>query len=232
MSGPTATLTFICTGGSSGQTCSGPITSSAHVTTQGNSTVAVRPSVDRKKKPKPKPKVTKVVTVATGSYSIATGGRTTVTIALNSAGQKLLTQFYKLPTTLTIGGIAATSRTVTFSYSVIRSPISFTWAFNASFSMEQALSVSSVPPGGKVTVICHGGGCPFGKRAFSPRGGRVSLTSALAHSKLRPHTTITLEITATNQVGKVALFTILSGQQPALAESCLPPGARSPSRCA
>ena len=33
------------------------------------------------------------------------------------------------------------------------------------------------------------------------------------------------------QMTKVATFTIRSGQQPRLSESCLPPGARGPTRC-
>ncbi len=232
-SGSTLMLTIACNHGASTQTCSGPISVSSHVTTERGSTVAVAAtkSFKHKRKPKPPPKLTKVVSVGGGSYAVATGRQVTVKFTLSPAGQKLLSQFYKLPTTVTIGGTTALKRTAIFSYRVIHSPISFTWAFSRSSSVAQQLTVSGVPSGGMVMVICHGGGCPFAKRTFSPRRGRVALASAFKHSALRPGATLELEITAAKSVGKVASFTIRSGQQPSLAESCLPPGTRRPTRC-
>jgi hypothetical protein len=229
-SGPTLSLTIACGGGSGGGACAGPITLTSHVTAQSGNTVAVTSRKHKPKKHKPK-RVTKVVTVGKSSYLVAVGKRVTVKINLNSTGQKLLAQRYTLPTTLTVGGTNVLSKKVTFSYPVIHSPISFTWTFNSSATVAQNLSVAGIPSGGKVTVICHGGGCPFGKRTFKPHHGTVGLTSALGHSNLRPGATLELDITASNRVGKVAIFTMRSGQQPRLSEECLPPGAGRPSRC-
>jgi streptogramin lyase len=228
-SGSTLSVTIACQGLPS-QSCAGPVKLTTRVTTRGSQTLAVAAKAKPKPKPKPK-KVTKTVTVASGSYLVAAGHSTTITLRLNSAGQRLLNQFYRLPAALAIGGPTAITKSVTFSYAVVHSPISFTWTFTASFTVERSLSISNVPSGGKVAVSCHGGGCPFGSRTFKPTRGKVVLTSALSRSHLRPHATVRLDITATNEVGKVAIFTVRSGQQPSLTESCLPPGARTPSRC-
>ena len=229
--GSTLVLTIACNHGAAAQTCSGPIGVSSHVTTERGSTIGVAAAKSDRKKPKPPPKLTKTVSVGSGLYTVVTGQRVTVKLTLNTAGQKLLSQFYRLPTTVTIGGTTALQRAASFGYRVIHSPISFTWEFSASFSVAQQLTVSGVPSGGKLLVICHGGGCPFAKRTFSPSRGRVRLASAFKRSALRPGATLELEITAANSVGKVAIFTIRSGQQPSLAESCLPPGTARPTRC-
>jgi hypothetical protein len=199
------------------------------VTTRGGSTIAVAASAAKKKKAKPKP-VTTVVTVGVGTYSVATGGATTVTITLNSAGQKLLTQRYKLPATLAVGGTTPLSQIVTFEYGVIRSPIAFTWRFGAHSTIAQLLTVSRVPAKGKVTVTCHGGGCPFTKRSFSPHNGKVALASFFSRG-LRPHATVEIVVSATDEVAKVVTFTIQSDSEPTVTARCLPPGAHKPSKC-
>jgi hypothetical protein len=233
-SGSTLTLTLACGGGTAGQACNGPIALTSHVTTRGGSTIAVAATAAKKKtsKPKPKPKpVTKVETVGVGTYSVATGSSTTIKVTLNSTGQKLLTQRYKLPATLTVGGTTTLSQTVMFKYGVISSPIAFTWTFSTRSTIAQLLTVSRVPSKGKVTVICHGGGCPFGTRAFAAHGGKVALASFFKHG-LSPHATLEIVISAANEVAKVVTFTIQSGAQPTLTARCLPPGASKPSRCA
>jgi hypothetical protein len=59
--------------------------------------------------------------------------------------------------------------------------------------------------------------------------GRLELS--LKGNDLRPGTTLELDVTATDDVGKVAIFNLRRGQQ-TLVEKCLPPGARSPSHFA
>ena len=63
------------------------------MTTQGSKLVAIAAKAKKKPKPKPKPpkKVTKVETIASGTYSIPTGKSSTVKLSLNSTGKKLLT---------------------------------------------------------------------------------------------------------------------------------------------
>jgi hypothetical protein len=231
-SGGTLTLTFACGGGAPGQTCDGPITLTSQVTTHGGSAVAVSASAAKKKKPKPKPKgVTKTVPVGGGSYSVASGSSTTVKVKLNSKGMKLLQQFYTLPATLTVAGTTAMSQKVTFKFAVVKSPISFTWAFSPRSTTAQQLIVSKIPAKGTVTVTCSGGGCPFPKRTFKPHGGKVDLAPSFKRG-LKPHATVVIEITAPNEVAKVAIFKIQSGAQPTLNELCQPPGVHKPTRCA
>ena len=224
ISGNTATFTVFCAG-VPGQQCSGSVVGTVRERRRAGTILGV--SARRK------PKVTTTtVTVAKTHYLVRGGQSVKLRIRLNGSGGRLLSRFYRLPVKLAFSGTTTQTQTVTYSYPVIRSPISFTWTFSPSATVAQNLSVMGIPSGGKVTVLCHGGGCPFRKRKFSPHHGRVSLTSALRHRNLQPGATVELEITATNQVGKVAIFTIRSGRQPSLAESCLPPGAHGPTRCA
>jgi hypothetical protein len=195
-------------------------------------TVAVAASGKRKPKPKRKPGKTTVVKVASGAYSEATGQQTNVELTLSSTGKRLLNQFYRLPATVVIGGTTPITRTVTFSFGRISSPVNFTWAFNAQYSIAQQLTISGLPPKPKVSVICHGGGCPFAKKTFSPHGKKLALAPTLKNRRLAPHTTLELEITSSNHVGKVLIFTIRSAQPPSLAERCLPPGSKRPTACA
>jgi hypothetical protein len=172
-----------------------------------------------------------VVTVASGSYSVAATASETVKLTLNTTGRKLLGQFYRLPAALAITGTTPITRTLTFSYGRIKSPVSFTWTFNAHYSVAQELTISGLPSSPKVTVDCHGHGCPFSKRTFSPKTKSLALASEFKHRRLVPHSTLRLEITAANEVGKVLTFTIRASKQPSLTEACLPPGASRPTAC-
>ncbi len=229
------TLTLSCQGLPS-QRCTGTAKLTAHVTTQGSKIVGVAATA-KKKKPKPKPrppkKVTKVETIGSASYSIPTGKSSTVTLSLNSTGKKLLTARYKLPATLTLTGTASAKKTVTFKYGVISLSPSYTWAFQKSFSYAIELTVTHLPKGSKVVLLCHGHGCPFGKKTFSaPKHGKLALASALKKRHLSPHSTVTIQITAPNEVGEVVVFTIVSGKSPTETFQCLPPGAHTPTACA
>jgi virginiamycin B lyase len=216
--GATASLTVNCVG-AGGETCAGSITATSLVTTQGSKTIAVKASAKKK---------TTVISVASGSFSIASGKTAIVKIKLNKAGRRLLTLRYTVPATMRIG---PTTTKVTFIYKRIKSPVSFTWSFTASSTVAQLLTVSGIPKGGSLNVFCSGGGCPFGKRKFKNKS-KVALAPVLHGSHLRPGATVQLNITATNDVGKVLIFKIHSGASPSLLERCLPPGAHSPSRCA
>ena len=216
-SGAQLKLTIACSGGDSGEDCSGPITLSSHVTTRHGTVTAVAAAA-KKKKPKPSGSA-KDETVASGSYTVASGRSTTVDVALDGAGRKLLGQFYKLPVTVAVGGTTTLTKKVTLSYALVRSPISFTWAFGPSSTTAQELTVSKVPKKGHVVVACHGGGCPFAKRSFKPHGGKVLLASQFKGG-LKPHATLEIVVSAPGEVAKVATFTIQSGKQPTLVEAC------------
>ena len=230
----TMSLTIACQGLPT-QTCTGKATLTSHVTKQGSKLVAVAAKSKPKPKPKPKPprKVTKVETIASGSYSIAAGRTATIKLSLNSTGKKLLNARYKVPATLTLTGTASAKKTVTFKYGVISISPAYTWAFSKAFSYAIELSLSRLPRGSKVTLSCHGHGCPFAKKTFStPKNGKLALASALKKRHLTPGSTVQIQITASSEVGEVVVFAILPGRSPRESFLCLPPGAHRPSACA
>ncbi|MGH2892691.1 MAG: virginiamycin B lyase family protein [Solirubrobacteraceae bacterium] len=230
----TVTLTLSCQGLPS-QRCTGTAKLTSHVTTRGSQLVAVAAKAKKKPKPKPKPpkKITKVETIASGSYSIPTGQSSTVALHLNATGKKLLTARYKVPATLTVTGTASAKKTVTFKYGVISLSPAYTWFFNKTYSYALELTVSHLPKGSKITLSCHGHGCPVARKTFSaPKNGKLALASALKKRHLTPHSTVTVQITAPNEVGEVVVFTIVSGKSPTETFLCLPPGAHAPSACA
>jgi hypothetical protein len=218
---------IVCSGGAPGSVCTGPLTLSAHVPARKKKMAAVVHAA--KSKPRPKPKTE---TVGSGTYTVATGTSTTVTVMLNSKGRKLLAAHYRLAATLTVGGPSPSTRTLTFKYAVVASPISVSWSHGPHSTNAERLVVDSVPAGSKVLITCHGGGCPLAKRSFAvKKKGTVSLTSLFTHHGLRPRAVVELEITHAGEVGKVALFTIRAGAPPSVTESCLVPGARRPTAC-
>jgi streptogramin lyase len=227
-SGATATLRISCAGAPN-QVCQGPITLSSHVTTQAGKTdaVATRP------RSKPEPKVTKLESVAGGSYTVSAGQSATVELPLNSTGVKLLDQLYRLPTTLTIAGTSAIVKSIVFTYGRLHVTVGATWKSTKGYSSIVNLTLSGLPSAAKIMVVCHGHGCPFFQRsATSPKHGKLTLTHLFQKRHLSPHGTVELEITATNDIGEVTLFTINSGKQPTRAPRCLPPGTRTPTFCA
>jgi hypothetical protein len=234
--GPRLTLTLGCSGGTSGSRCAGPIALTSKVTSQGKSVVAVS-ATTTKTKPKPKKggkpkKVTKTMTVGKGTYSVVTGHTATVHLKLNATGMKLLSQFYKLPVKVTLGGTASTTKTMTFSYARLHIVPAYQWAFSKTFAFATELALSGLPRKSHVAVACHGGGCPFSKKSFAaPKHGKLDLAPALKQRHLSVGSTVDLQITATNTVGEVVRFTVLSGKLPHESFLCLPPGAHNPSAC-
>jgi hypothetical protein len=217
--GPALTLTIACAGGSGPGRCAGTI----HLTTPAAS--------KRAHTPKHHGGGGKALTVASGSYSVPSGGHAKVTIRLNQTGRTMLTQQYVLATTMSLRGTTRVSRKVTFRYPRITSKTPFTLGFAPGSTAFTQLTVSHVPRGGKVTVTCHGGGCPFSVRAFAPRHGQVVLAPFFKNSALRPGATLQLRVTAANRVGEVETFEIRGGQKPGVIHQCLPPGVARPARC-
>ena len=229
-SGSGVKLTISCSGGEAGQSCSGTIKLTSHVKSKAGKPIAVT-AAKKPAKPKPKPKsASKLVTVGSNSYSVTSGQSATVTVKLNAAGRSLLERFYSVPATLTVSGSASLTKKVAISLTVVHSPITFTWAFGPT-TTAQVLTVAKIPSKGSVSVTCHGGGCPFAKRHLTPHGGKVAL-APLFKKALAPGAKIQIVISAPNAVAKVATFTIQSGKQPTVVDTCLPPGAKTPTRCA
>jgi hypothetical protein len=162
---------------------------------------------------------------------VQSGGQVTVRIPLNGTGQKILTHQYVLPATLSVRGTTSARRQVRFSYPRVLSKTPFNLGFAPGSTTFTRLTVIHVPRGGTVTVICHGGGCPFSVQRFVPRHAEVVLTRLFRNRQLRPGTTLQLRIAAVNRVAEVETFVIRSGQGPNVIHQCLPPGAARPARC-
>ncbi len=226
-------VTIVCDHGNPSDLCSGPVTVTSQVTSAGGKPVAITAA---KKKPKPAKRTTKRVTVASSRYSVSTGHRTTITLALNKRGRALLNARYKVPATVKVGGTTSATRTVTFSYGRVRSGVGYTWKFFRSYTVAELLTVTALPDRAKVTLSCHGGGCPFAKKTFAlkrkAKSRSLALAAKLKQAHLRPHTTVRVAITAANAVGKVVTFTMVANDDPRVASACLVPGARTPSACA
>ncbi|HTP19633.1 MAG TPA: CSLREA domain-containing protein [Solirubrobacteraceae bacterium] len=207
--GPALSLTIACGGGSGPGTCAGTIGLTSRVAAKHR----------------------RAVKVAAGSYSVHSGSRVTVRVGLNQAGRRLLTEHYSLSSTLSLRGTSHVTRGVTFRYPRIKAGIPFTASFSGSSTVFSELTVTGVPRGGKVTVTCRGGGCPFGERAFAPRHRQVVLASTFQHAPLRPGASLRIEVSAANRVANVETFAIRGGQQPIVLHQCLPPGASRPAKC-
>ncbi len=234
--GPKLALSLACSGGVPGSVCSGPITLTVRVTSAGKSLIGVSAAVGKKPKPtksKGKPKqVTKRMVVGKGSFRVATGRTTTTHLKLNATGMRLLTQFYKLPVKVQVGGSAPTSRTMTFSYARLHVTPAYQWAFSNTFAFATELKLSGLPRKSHVTVVCHGGGCPFAHKSFAaPKHGSLDVAPALKQRRLNVGSTVDLQITAANTVGEVVRFTVLAGKLPKESFLCMPPGTRAPVAC-
>ena len=62
--------------------------------------------------------------------------------------------------------------------------------------------------------------------------GKLQLAPALKQRHLSVGSTVDIQVTATNDIGAVVRFTVLSGKLPKESFLCLPPGARTPGACA
>jgi hypothetical protein len=98
-------------------------------------------------------------------------------------------------------------------------------------TMVQQLTLTRLPPGSRVTVTCHGVGCPFTRREPRLRRARLDVAALFAGSRLHTGTKLEIRVTAPNRVGEDVLYTIRTGALPRTAIRCLPPGARSPVAC-
>src|SRR4051794_1578487 len=88
------------------------------------------------------------------------------------------------------------------------------------------------PRGARVTVRCHGGGCPRGRvsRAVPARGRRVVSLPRLRRL-LRPGARLEVRVTAAGRVGKYTRFLIPRPGEPLRSARCLSRGSESPRPC-
>ena len=230
--------TITCGAGNPTDVCRGPVTLTAHQTTEGKKVVAVsaaaakpKAGTGRGKRKKPKPKTARV-TLTTAKYSILTGHSKTLKLTLNAGGRRLLDRFYTLPATLSIGGTTKRSQKVVFKFGRLHISPVFTWIFSATFTSAQELTVGPLPAHARVAVLCRGGGCPFSRRSLTAKRRKLDLEPLLKGKRLRPGAAVALQISAPGDVGEVVTFKINSGRAPTERFACLLPGSRSPTACA
>ena len=200
-SGPLASLTIDCRG-TSGQRCAGAWTITTHQRKRGNTIIGV----SAKAKPK---QTTTIVTVANGSYTIHAGKPATLRLPLNATGKRLLNRFWRLPTILKLTGNLTHTRTLTFAYLKIASRLTVQFRATRGGYQVATLKLSGLPTGATVEVRCHGEGCRFARRAqkLRARQTQLALTGLFSRSVLAPNTTLRIDITARDRVGKAFIFT-------------------------
>jgi Ice-binding-like/Bacterial Ig-like domain len=213
--------------------CRGSLSATSRVTTVGGKPVKVIAAAMQAAPTKRHAKQnTTVVQVASGSYSVATGQDAKITLKLNHRGKQLLDRFYRVPATLKIGGAISATREITFSYLRVRAGISANWTASKRSTSLNSLTISSLPAKSTVTITCHGGGCSFAKRTFSPKTKSLTLAAKLGNPRLKPGTTLQITVSVAGQVGEVARFAVRNGQRPAETSLCLVPQASTPTACA
>ena len=238
--GRVATFTITCHG-IAGQVCAGKIAATSQIRRSGKTIVGVTATVPknpprRHPKPRPKPPVTVTTTVAQGAYSVPATTTATVRLTLNREGARVLSHFLALPTLVRFTGTSTAVIRVKFAYQRVAVIVFNLWVFSCARSGQchtnvQKLSVSGIPPGATVTVLCQGGGCPFRKHLFRPHRGRLALTLAFARAKLQPRSRVSIQVTVPGQVGYVIVYTVRNESIPRSQTLCLDPGVRAPQAC-
>jgi hypothetical protein len=212
--GASLTVKISCTG-RAGQRCLGTVR------------VTAKTTAHRKGK---HPSASAVV-VGSAPYAVAAGSGTNLTIVLNATGRKLLEATYRLPAVLSLDG-GAQPMSVSFAYGRISSFIGYTATFDPSGAVIAPLYVIGLPAGGSIVIRCYGHGCPFALHVTKSKRSDVTLTPLLAEHRLSPGAELLVEVVAPNRVGKVLEVTIHAAGNPGQAVLCLPPGMRTPERCA
>ena len=180
---------------------------------------------------------TVTVTVATSSFTVPAGHSATLRMTLNAAGKRLLTRFATLPVQLSLTGSVTTTRSVAFSLPRVRvgTPKDHWFHINAPcgdcYTMPVAVPITAVPRGARVSVSCHGSGCPFGRRSFAPHKRAFDLAVVLRTSHLEPGTVVEVAITDRGRIGELLRYAIRRGRVPSRSVLCLAPGTSSPRRC-
>jgi hypothetical protein len=99
----------------------------------------------------------------------------------------------------------------------VKSTMEWAFGYTPSYTKILRLTVMNVPSGGVVAVKCTGHGCPFRSRTVSVSHERDVALGGLFHgAHLYPGARIKVSVTAPNEVGKVWVLTVLSGQPPSV----------------
>jgi DNA-binding beta-propeller fold protein YncE len=105
------------------------------------------------------------------------------------------------------------------------------WRKRRSHVVLRRLRVVEVPPDASVEVRCAGRRCPFKRKRFAVRMGRVDASKAFRRGRLRAAAKLQVRITRPGAIGKVVIYAVRRKGLPKGAVRCLPPGAATPERC-
>jgi hypothetical protein len=116
----------------------------------------------------------------------------------------------------------------------ITANVSAGWRTKGSRVTMERLLITSGSANMTIELRCSGGHCPFKRRTkTAARGGRVNVLNSLKRyrSRYRAGQTLELRVTAPDRIGKVIRYKLTRGRSPVSQTLCLPPGAKSPTRC-
>ena len=107
-----------------------------------------------------------------------------------------------------------------------------------SFGVRLDLLTVQAPVGARVTVTCHGRGCPTRSEGHlaaasrrEPDAATVTLAFRAFERSLRAGLTLRILVTKPGEIGKYTRFTIRRDKLPARVDSCLLPGDLNPIAC-
>lgn len=104
----------------------------------------------------------------------------------------------------------------------VASTLQWTFRYHPTYSQVIFLKAFGIVPGTRVTVTCHGGGCPFNQlRHATVNQGTLDLLPAFRRHRLRGGALITVRFMHPHWIGKYYSFTVRAGRPPVVALSCL-----------
>ncbi len=224
-SGATASVVAACHG-SSGQTCTGTINVTTHITTRGRTIVAVTAAARAR---------TKLVTVARASFGVVPGASAHLRLNLSAVGRQALLARYRLPATLSLTGTTSAVATIVYSYPQILTGISYDATLSprrgATISVS-ALQFRGIPRGAAVQMVCRRGHCRPSRRTFHTRRANLFVGNRVVVVRLAYRAAVDFEVTLTGRVGRVLEVTNVGAGPPSYTYLCRPPGIKTPVACA
>lgn len=106
------------------------------------------------------------------------------------------------------------------------------WSARGNRTRVLQLEVTGITPANAaVTALCHGGGCPFRIRAFTPHGGTANLVGAFRGHALHAGANVAVVVVAPGTTGRYVSFDTRRDAVPELRAGCSAPGSTSPIGC-
>jgi hypothetical protein len=230
--GPSGVLLVRCVGRTSGA-CSATVSLQAAERVSHRRVVAL---VDPTGTRRPPSHAIHDLTVASKRIRLAAGHQARVTISLDALGHELLSQFYEVPTKLSVRGAGhEQARSVTFRYRRITSAISdyAAWSCHGTHCVTRftRFRILGLPPRSSVRLSCSGTACPFATHAARPSSSSIDLLSMLRGAQFAPDSSLIVETDAPDSIGQVATFSFRARHVPLTAVECRVPRATLATPC-